>query len=436
EAGRRINVLSVGIGADAQKRLAIAQAEIAPEGGPGVRLQAVVGDDAGRGERAKRPDMAQNARRKRAGRLGKLAGALGIPGHRPALAILQAEVNVDAVARHTPGDERREAGPEAVASGDGAADLAQLDGAVGGLKGGRRIERHLVLPGPILRQVGFRRQPVGPQGANELGAEGLDAAQGAESIGIAAALLCTFQVELMLEAGEDLEPHLLLEPGKRAPQKRTQAAIPVLSLQRPDLPEKPVLHRRAVAEVEHDLGAVGGHQEEIAMGTEGGLRNAPKAVDHDIGRRPADTEAPALFQVPGREAFAPHLPRNIGAADVDQLLRFYDHGSLSFAYRGGSRGDPSSPASPRWITPAARFPPRQTSRSGRKRWKPASAVPCFPGCRRWCRSRPGSPAFRPAHRGLRLDRRFRRARWHWRSGRWRHIPAVRRNSPAHGRTSR
>src|SRR5690554_232599 len=224
---------------------------------------------------------------------------------------------MDTVARNSSGNQWGEAGPETVAPGYGPADLTQLYGPVGRFQRRRKIDGHLVLLRPVLRQIGFRLEPVCPQGADEFFAKDGVAAQRAQGIGVAAALFSAFQVELMLEAGEDAQPHLILEFRQGTAEERSQATLPVHAIQCPHLTQQPMLHWRAVAKVQHDVLAIYRYQMQVTQRAEGRLGNSPEAVDHDVGRSPADTEASSFLQISGREALASHLPGDVRIADVD-----------------------------------------------------------------------------------------------------------------------
>src|SRR5690606_15622037 len=95
---------------------------------------------------------------------------------------------------------------------------------------------------------------------------------------------------------------------------------PRRAVERIDIAEDEAFGRRPIAEIEGDVAHRVRPQRQVAGSAPGRRRDRAEAIDHDVGRRPADALLPALLQLARREALAAHLAGEIAVAGHDEGL--------------------------------------------------------------------------------------------------------------------
>ena len=122
-------------------------------------------------ERGKRRKVAQDAGDETASHPAQARRAIRVISTWPPGAILQAQMNMDAVAKPDFGDDRRERRPATVSPRDIAYDIAHYQCPVGVFEPERRPAVHLILRRSSLGLEGFRLLAGGAQRGDYLGAE-------------------------------------------------------------------------------------------------------------------------------------------------------------------------------------------------------------------------------------------------------------------------
>ena len=194
---------------------------------------------------------------------------------------------------------------------------------VGGAQGRLRRYRHLELARPVFCEEAVRDWPGGAQRGDERLAEIALAAEGAERIGIARAVVSAGIDEFLLERGQKTQPRHRLEFAGGAAQKIARTAFPGSAVGGAEVAEKEMLGRRTVAEIDPDLGRRVGNDHQIAGGAKGRVPDRPGRRHHQIAAGPADAFFEPSGQFARREPFAPHMPRNVAGRDKDEF--FADH---------------------------------------------------------------------------------------------------------------
>jgi hypothetical protein len=263
-------------------------------------------------------------------------GPGGIAHHGLPLGILEAHMNMDAIADTGGIEDRREDRARAQALGGRAGDLAHDDGIVGGPHPDGRLAGDLILPGAIFRQEGIGDHAGLAKSGGEGLAEDSLAAIGIQAVGRTRQLFHPGIDELLLEGREQAITRDLLQRRQTAAQEIARAAGPGRAVGLADIAEIEMLRRAFVVIAHPDLGLRIGHQDQIAGGPEGRIADGAEAGDHAVGRNPAHALAQALRQVLQGEALAPDPSGHLAGADHDE--RFAIHLPLSWLFIAGSAG--------------------------------------------------------------------------------------------------
>jgi hypothetical protein len=161
---------------------------------------------------------------------------VGIIGHGRARGLVQAEMDMHAVADAVGDRHGREDGAVAQAEGGGARQFAGDHRRIGGAQCRCRGDGDLKLARAIFGEETVRREPGGAERGDEALAEQALAAECAKTVSVARPILQAGIDEFLLEGGDQLEPARLAEGSGAPAQKFARAAFPGAAVGVADIP--------------------------------------------------------------------------------------------------------------------------------------------------------------------------------------------------------
>ena len=277
--------------------------------------------------------MAQHAGGEAAADLAQATGARGIVEHRPPFAVVEAEMDVDAVADDLRGDQRREARMAALPARHLAYHLTDHDGAVRARDPRSRAAGDLELRRAVLGHEDLGLGARLPQRRHGGRNEGLRQPEPLQRERVSRVLFQAGKVELVLEGRAHLQTGVRFQIGERRLEKAARAGVPAATIGFDEVALKEVERRRVVPEVDPRLRLRIRQQAEIPERTPGVGHQEAEGGEREVRRDPPDAAAEPALQVRDR-----HRARARHAGEVGD-----DQKNQVFALKPPSRQQPGRP---------------------------------------------------------------------------------------------